>query len=173
MLTPSLREVWGSFICATDTVCVNQGPRPLEHWVWSELKEKQIGEAVKNNPLWFQKWFQRREQAFVKGAGQWVSCMEEHFLELSFDIIFMSFCQGGRSFGELEEMERLQVTLKRKQQATKLVLCIAELLELWFWKHFHTEEEQEIKAGKWDCNVTRDDARRAVRHCSSDILRNV
>lgn len=36
-----------------------------------------------------------------------MSCTEEHFLELSFDIIFVSFCQGSRSFGELEEMERL------------------------------------------------------------------
>lgn len=69
------------------------------------------------------KCFQRREQACVKRAGQWVSCMEEHFLELSFDIIFVSFCQGSRSFGELEEMKRLGYLVERQKATVSFVHC--------------------------------------------------
>lgn len=63
-------------------------------------------------------------------------------------------------------MERLGY-LAERQKATKSVLCVTELLELWFCKHVHTEVEHGINAGKQDCNVARDDAGRIVRHWSS------
>lgn len=63
-------------------------------------------------------------------------------------------------------MERLGF-LVGGQEAAKSVLCIAELLELWFCKHLHTEVEHGIKAGNRDYNVARDDTRRIVRYWSS------